>query len=217
MMCYYVSNSLTKKEMKDSFGVEYSGGDFKGSDFVNGYSFPKTPIIIDENQTEAILGDWGLIPDWSKDRDIQKMTLNARLETLVEKPSFKNYTQNRCLVLVNGFYEWKWLDSKGKKKEKYFIQLENDDQPFALGGIYNIWKDERTDEILTSFSIVTSDANELMAEIHNTKDRMPLVLSKAAEKAWLSEKPTDDFRFPNYDPNLKALNLEEPPFMESLF
>ena len=216
-MCYYVSNSLTKKEMKDAFGVEYSGAEFKGSDFLNGYSFPKTPIILDENQNEAILGNWGLIPAWSKDRVIQKMTLNARLETLDEKPSFKNYVQNRCLVLVNGFYEWKWLDSKGKKKEKYFIQLENGNQPFALGGIYNIWKDENTEEILTSFSIVTSDANELMAEIHNTKDRMPLVLTKAAENGWLSEKATADFSFPNYDPKLKAICLEDPPIMQSLF
>lgn len=216
-MCYYVSNSLTKKEMKDTFGVEYSGAEFKASDFLNGYSFPKTPIITDENPYEAILGDWGLIPFWSKDREIQKVTLNARLETLSEKPSFKNYVQNRCLILVKGFYEWKWLDSKGKKKEKYFIQLDNGNQPFALGGIYNIWEDENTQEILTSFSIVTSDANELMSEIHNTKDRMPLVLSKAAEKAWLSEKSTDDFRFPNYNPNLKAINLENPPMMESLF
>lgn len=216
-MCYYVSNSLTKKEMKDSFGVEYSGTPFKGSDFVNGYSFPKTPIITDENQDHAILGDWGLIPGWSKDRNIQKATLNARLETLPEKPSFKKYTQNRCLVLVNGFYEWKWLDSKGKRKERYFIKLDNNDQPFALGGIYNLWEDEETNELLTSFSIVTSDANELMSEIHNTKDRMPLVLTKAAEKAWLSEKSTDDFKFPNYDPKLKALNLGGQPFMESLF
>ena len=216
-MCYYVSNSLTKKEMKDAFGVEYSGPDFKGSDFVNGYSFPKMPVIIDEDLDRAILGDWGLIPEWSKDRDIQKVTLNARLETLQEKPSFKNYMQNRCLILVNGFYEWKWLDSKGKNKEKYFIQLDNGNQPFALGGIYNLWKEETTQEFLTSFSIVTSDANELMSEIHNTKDRMPLVLSKAAGKAWLSKKPTDDFKFPNYDPKLKAINLEKPPFMERLF
>ena len=112
--------------------------DFKGSGFLNGFTNPKMPVIIDENPDEAILGDWGLIPFWSKDRKIQKMTLNARIESLTEKPSFKNSVSNRCLVLVNGFYGWKWLDSKGKNKEKYFIQLDNGDQPFALGGIYNI-------------------------------------------------------------------------------
>ena len=84
-MCYYVSNSLTKKEMKDTFGVEFSGGDFKGSSFVNGFTFPKTPIILDNQPEEAILGDWGLIPFWAKSKDVRKMTLNARIETLEEK------------------------------------------------------------------------------------------------------------------------------------
>ena len=207
-MCYYISNNLTKKEIKDSFGVEYNAPAYKGSGFLNGFSFPKTPIIMDENPDEAILGDWGLIPFWATNRDIQKMTLNARIDTLPEKPSFKNSVSNRCLVLVNGFYEWKWLDSKGKNKEKYFIQLDNGNKPFALGGIYNIWTDKATNETLTSFSIVTSNANELMSEIHNTKDRMPLILSKEAEEAWLSDRPVGDFAFPHYNPQLVALNLD---------
>ena len=104
-MCYYVSNSLTKKEMKDTFGVEFSGGDFKGSGFVNGFTFPKTPIILDNQPEEAILGDWRLIPFWANSKDVRKMPLNARIETLKEKPSFKNSVHNRCLILVNGFYE----------------------------------------------------------------------------------------------------------------
>ncbi|MFC6269626.1 SOS response-associated peptidase [Frigoriflavimonas asaccharolytica] len=206
-MCYYVSNNLTKKEIKDSFGVEMNA-EFKGSDFLNGFSQPKMPIIIDENREEAILGDWGLIPSWAKDRSPQKMTLNARIDTLSEKPSFKNSISNRCLVLVNGFYEWKWLDSKGKNKEKYFIQLDNGNQAFALGGIYNIWTDKNTNEILTSFSIVTSNANELMSEIHNTKDRMPLVLTQKASESWLSERSVEEFAFPNYNPALLAINLD---------
>ncbi|QOW10286.1 SOS response-associated peptidase [Kaistella flava (ex Peng et al. 2021)] len=216
-MCYYISNNLTKKEIKDSFGVEYNGPEFKASGFVNGFSYPKTPIIMDEHPEEAILGDWGLIPFWAKNRDVQKMTLNARIETLTEKPSFKNSVSNRCLVLVNGFYEWKWLDSKGKNKEKYFITLDNGNKPFALGGIYNIWTDKNTNETLTSFSIVTSNANELMAEIHNSKDRMPLVLSKEAEKNWLSDRPIDDFAFPHYDPALIALNLDSSSSPKTLF
>lgn len=216
-MCYYVSNSLTRKEMKDSFGVNYDGPDFKGSEFTNGFAFPKSPIILDENPDDAILGDWGLIPTWGKDRDLQKSTLNARIDTLTEKPSFKNSVSNRCLVLVNGFYEWKWLDYKGKNKEKYFIHLDNNNQPFALGGIYNIWTDENSGETLTTFSIVTSNANPLMSEIHNTKDRMPLVLSKEAEEAWLSERAVDNFAFPNYNPDLIAVNLDSSSTQLTLF
>ncbi|WP_226064717.1 SOS response-associated peptidase [Kaistella polysaccharea] len=216
-MCYYVSNQLTRKEMKDTFGVTYEGPDFQGSEFTNGFSYPKTPIVLDDNPDEAILGDWGLIPVWAKDRNMQKSTLNARIETLVEKPSFRDSVSNRCLVLVKGFYEWKWLDSKGKKKEKYFIHLDNGEEPFALGGIYNIWTDEETEETLTSFSIVTSNANELMAEIHNTKDRMPLVLSKEAEEAWLSDRSIDNFAFPNYSPDLIAINLDVAGSQPTLF
>ncbi len=216
-MCYYVSNSLTRKEMKDSFGVDYSGPDYAGSTFTNGFSFPKSPIIVDENPEEAILGDWGLIPPWAKDRKMQKSTLNARIDTLGDKPSFKHSVTNRCLVLVNGFYEWKWLDITGKKKEKYYIKLKNKDQPFSLCGIYNIWTDRETGETLTSFSIVTSNANEMMAEIHNTKDRMPLVLSKEAEESWLSAREVEDFAFPNYSPNLVAVNLDEGSSQPTLF
>lgn len=216
-MCYYVSNQLTRKEMKETFGVTYEGPDFQGSEFTNGFSYPKTPIVLDDNPDKAILGDWGLIPVWAKDRNMQKSTLNARIETLVEKPSFRDSVSNRCLVLVKGFYEWKWLDPKGKKKDKYFIHLDNGEEPFALGGIYNIWTDEETEETLTSFSIVTSNANEFMAEIHNTKDRMPLVLSKEAEEAWLSDRSIDNFAFPNYSPDLIAINLDVAGWQPTLF
>ena len=216
-MCYYVSNQLTRKEMKDTFGVSYEGPDFQGSEFTNGFSFPKTPVILDENPDIAVLGDWGLLPWWAKDRAPQKNTLNARIETLAEKASFKDSVSKRCLVLVHGFYEWKQLDAKGKKKEKYFIRLNNGEKPFALGGIYNFWTDPKTNELLTSFSIVTSGANEFMSEIHNTKDRMPLVLAKSAEEAWLSERSVDDFAFPNYDPDLVAINLDASSTQLSLF
>jgi len=217
-MCYYVSNQLTRKEMKDAFGVTYEGPDYQGSEFTNGFSFPQTPVILDDNRTEAVLGDWGLVPAWAKDRTLQKSTLNARIETLTEKPSFKDSVSHRCLVLVKGFYEWKQLDAQGKRKEKYYIRLDNGEKPFALGGIYNFWTDPQTNEMLTSFSIVTSGANELMSEIHNTKDRMPLVLAKDAENAWLSDHTLEDFAFPHYNPSLIAVNLDAgSPTQLSLF
>lgn len=201
-MCYFISNNVTEKEIKESFGVVYNGPTYKGSNFVNGFAHPNTPIILDDNRNEAILGNWGIIPPWAKNRDGQKMTLNARIETIGEKSSFKASIEKRCLVIVNGFYEWKWLDTKGKEKEKYFIQLNNDKKPFALGGIYNVWTDKVSGEQLTTFTIVTTQANELMSEIHNTKHRMPMVLSKKVEKAWLDDRNIDDFAFPHYNPSL---------------
>lgn len=149
--------------------------------------------------------NWDLVPYWAKYRNIQKATLNARIETIGEKPSFKNSVNNRCLILVNGFYEWKCLDSKGKETQRHFIQLDTEDDAFALGGIYNQWIDKTTGEELTSFSIVTTDANKLNGRIHNTKQRMPLVLSIQAREAWLNDVHYKEFAYPNYDPNLRAI------------
>ncbi len=216
-MCYYVDNNLTKKEIKNSFGVRFNSPDFQGSEFTNGFTFPKTPVILNQNLGEAVLADWGLIPFWAKSVEQRKSTLNARIETLLQKKSFAHAASQRCLVLVNGFYEWKWLDSKGKRKEKYFIRLNNNSQPFALGGIYDFWWNKETDVQILSFSIVTSDANELMSEIHNTKDRMPLVLTKDAEKVWLENQPLEEFLYPNFNPDLLVKNCDEPTGQLALF
>jgi putative SOS response-associated peptidase YedK len=75
-----------------------------------------------------------LIPAWAKDKTIQQYTLNAKIETLNEKPSFKNNIKNRCLVIADGYYEWQWLDPKGKNKQKYLITLTSE-EPFAFAGI----------------------------------------------------------------------------------
>ena len=201
-MCYYVDAKLSVNQIKDAFGVLYSGPQYEGSSFTNGFSHPDIPIILDENPGEALLGNWGIIPSWAKNRESQKMTLNAKIETIAEKPFFKASVDRRCLVLVNGFYEWKWLDAKGKSKERYYIQLDNGGEPFALGGIYNIWQDKETNEVLTTFSIITTEANEIMAEIHNTKHRMPLILDRSISKSWLEDQPLENFAFPHYDPKL---------------
>lgn len=205
-MCFYINNKLTKKEVEDNFNAKYIEDNFTGSSFVNGFSHPNTPIIIDENSDEIVLGNWGIIPFWSKDRAIQKSTLNAKIETIAEKPSFKSSVNKRCLVLVKGFYEWRWLDEKGKEKEKNFITLA-DEEVFALGGIYNIWTDKITGEELKTFSIVTTEANELMAHIHNTKHRMPVVLNKDIRNDWLKDRNIQDFAFPNYEANLNAFAI----------
>ena len=105
---------------------------------MNGFDFPKTPIITNENPEIIELYNWGLIPDWSKSEDIRALTLNAKIETIHEKPSFKNIVNQRCLVLANGFYEWQWRDSKGKNKVKYEIGIENDEL-FAFAGLYSHW------------------------------------------------------------------------------
>ena len=198
------------------YNVGYEGKDFEAQDFLNGYSHPLVAVILDENPTVATSANWGLIPSWAKDRTIQKQTLNAKIETISEKPSYRNYYNNRCLVLVKGFYEWKWMDGKGKVKQKHFLTLP-DTKVISLGGIYSTWTEEESGELLTTFSIVTTEANELMTEIHNTKHRMPIVLTKAMEKEWLTERDIQDFAFPNHEADLLAVNLDEPSPQLTLF
>lgn len=215
-MCYYVDLKLTKNEIKEIYGVETDHAEYKESSFVNGFAHPQIPVIIDETPDLLSTASWGLIPFWAKDRTIQKQTLNAKIETIKEKPSFKNNFNKRCLVLVNGFYEWKWLDEKGKQKNKHFLTVK-DQQIFSLGGIYSNWTDKATGEEITTVSIVTTQANELMAEIHNSKHRMPIVLHHNVEKQWLSGKDIENFAFPNHESELLAINLDNQQIQTELF
>ena len=132
--------------------------------------------------------------------------MNAKIETIHEKPSFKNIVSQRCLVLANGFYEWQWRDSKGKNKVKYEIGIENDEL-FAFAGLYSHWINNATNETVNTFTILTTEANPLMAEIHNIKKRMPIILRPEDEINWLQNKKIEDFSYP-YDVNLVAKNLD---------
>lgn len=153
---------------------------------VSAFAFPKIPVLTAENTKEISILNWGLIPRWSKDLnqafEMRKNTLNARAETIFEKPSFRNSIQNkRCLIFVNGFYEWREIN---KKKYPYFIHLK-EQHTFALGGIYESWVDKETGEIINTCSVVTTEANALMSMIHNSKKRMPLIFDKEHMNEWI--------------------------------
>lgn len=199
-MCYYVDNFLTKTEISKTFkvGMEPDLEYTKEEEF-SAFKHQSTAIIIDENPIVATLGKWGLMPIWAKD-DFWKQTLNAKIETITELNSFKNAHQNRCVLLCKGIYEWKWLDGKGKMKEKYKIFTESSDV-FSLGAIYEIYQNEIT------FSVVTTKANDLMKEIHNVKQRMPIILENGMEKDWLTNPDITQFTYQNYNPKLRAENL----------
>lgn len=176
---------------------------FLQSNYIVGFEYLNVPVILDTTpQIISTNYHWGLVPSWSKDLDFRKNTLNARIETINEKPSFKNIVQNRCLVVASSFFEWRWLDEKGKQKEKY--QIHNcDSESFAFAGLYDSWTDTRTGEIYNSFSIVTTEADQQMKFIHNHKGRMPIMLNIGDEKAWLDvDNKVDDFAFPKYQPRL---------------
>ena len=192
-MCFNIRINKDPEYIKGRFRARFEPVDwFQKQTTINGFTFPKTPVIA-HNKPDVIQPfTWGLIPFWAKDNTIQQYTLNAKIETLAEKPSFKNSINKRCLVIADGFYEWQWLDPKGKKKQKYLITLPNDEL-FAFGGIWSEWVNKATGEILNTYTIVTTQANELMSEIHNSKKRMPVILTPENESDWLKGADTKEF------------------------
>jgi putative SOS response-associated peptidase YedK len=128
---------------------------------------------------------WGLIPSWAKDESIGSRMINARAETLAEKPSFKNLLRrHRCLVVADGFYEWR---AEGRSKTPMYITLA-DGQPFAFAGLWDLWKSPDGSEV-RSCTIVTTEPNELMASIHN---RMPAIMRPGAYEDWLNPQLRDE-------------------------
>lgn len=204
-MCFHSKKSKEAKTVEKRFKAKIEQLDiFNQQQYYNGFTFPKTPVIIDENPDVIQMYNWGLLPKWAKDVSFRKNTLNARIETIKEKPSFRNSVNKRCLIIADGFYEWKWLDSAGKKKEKYLISLPNEEL-YAYGGIYSEWVDKETGEIINTYSIVTTEANPLVADIHRKK-RMPIILKQEDEKNWLMGEEILNYALP-YSCDLIAVKL----------
>lgn len=185
-MCYSVQQKATIKELTEKFNAGFQLPQlYSPKDVINGFDFPLLPVLTTADTTMFQFMNWGLIPHWAKDAEIRKNTLNAKLETIEEVSSFKDVVENRCILPVTGFYEWKWLDSKGKRKEKYVIQTE--DKVFGLAGLHSKWMNPKNGEIVESFSLLTTAANEIMAEIHNIKKRMPLIMDADQSIKWLKK------------------------------
>lgn len=187
-MCFHSKQSQSAQTLEKRFKATFEPNAHYQPSIYNGFQFPKTPIISNQQTSTIQLFHWGLIPTWAKDEEMRKNTLNARIETIAEKPSFRNLLHQRCLVLVDGFYEWQWLDTQGKSKQKYLIHMP-EEKPFALAGLWNEWVNQQTGEVWNTYTILTTEANELMSEIHNTKKRMPVVVREEGEVDWLSGAP----------------------------
>ena len=145
-------------------------------------------VIRRNRQTGAVsLGPlrWGLIPHQCQDPKGGREPINAKCETVATLPTFRDaYHRRRCIVPVDGFFEWKAI--KGQKaKQPYAIAMKNG-EPFGIGGLWENWKDPNTGEWIRTFAIITTPANETVAEIHN---RMPLILAPTDYVSWLSDEP----------------------------
>lgn len=215
-MCFHTIQTKLALQIEKRFDAKIKEqNSFATHEHVNGFKFPKTPIISNENLSLIEHYNWGLIPQWSKSDAIKAMTLNAKIETINQKVFFKNIINQRCLIIANGFYEWQWLDSKGKNKIKYKIGLLNEEL-FAFAGLFSHWIDPTTGAIRNTYTIVTTEANPLMAEIHNIKKRMPIILHPEDEIKWLNLDPIGIFAYP-YSVDLVTTKLSNDPTPLSLF
>jgi putative SOS response-associated peptidase YedK len=145
---------------------------------------PSQPVLAltNEGGRDAELLRWGLIPAWAREASIGDRMINARAETLAEKSSFRNaFKRRRCAIFADGFYEWKKPEGPGPKIPLYIRLREG--QPFAMAGLWEVWKDKTADTWIRSCTIVTTSPNGFMAPIHN---RMPVILDGPALDRWLT-------------------------------
>lgn len=186
-MCYTIEKNLTREQLEKRFQGEFKPNrPYSPGKRVSAFTLPEVPVILQSERSKIDLLTWGLIPFWAKDAEVannmRTMTFNAKAETLTKKTSFRHtIARQRCLVLTNGFYEWQ---HRGKLKAPYFISLKND-IAMPMAGLSDSWTNQETGEVINSFTIVTTAANPLMEQIHNTKKRMPVIFFPEQEELWL--------------------------------
>jgi len=181
-MCGRYSFILEDEMIRERFGVTVRSAIYKAR--YNCAPTQKLAVISNENPGELSLYRWGLIPSWAKDISIGNKLINAKSETILEKPAFKNsFRSKRCLVLSDGFYEWK----KGIVKTPFRI-TRRDGSAFAMAGIWDRWINPEGEEI-RSFAILTTRPNSLMEKIH---DRMPVILDRETEKKWIENSSPEN-------------------------
>lgn len=184
-MCFNVKMTADSLKLENRYGVKAQlAFDGAGEGMIKGFDHPSMAVLNSNGLSRA---RWGLIPAWTADRSaalqIQNQTLNAKVETVFDKPSFSRAIhKGRCIVPVQSFYEWQ---HQGRHKIPFEI-LATQDEFLSLAGICETWISPQTQTPVHSFSILTCAANELMSTIHNTKKRMPLIIAPDQIDPWLS-------------------------------
>lgn len=204
-MCYHASFSFNQFQLAERYKIaveEIPNGSTLPQPYANGFSFPVLPVISGSDKPKISWMQWGLIPYWTKGSEeaskIRVMTLNAKAETLHEKPAFRHTLKSkRCIIPMSAFFEWREI-----QKQKYPYCVESTESIFSVAGIYDEWTDKGSGEVVPTFAVVTAPANPLMEQIHNSKKRMPLILSAEHENLWLQK----DFEHAVLETELKQLS-----------
>jgi len=211
-MCYHYALTKGMENVLKNLTLDWEIP-FEPVYHASGFTFPAMPVITSQEPGRVQAYTWGLIPHWTASlaeaQKLRTQTLNARSESVFEKPAFRSYIpKRRCLVLADGFFEW--MDFQ-KKKYPHFISAA-EGALFAFAGIYSHWTEPETGELFRSFAILTTAANPLMAKIHNSKERMPVILPQQAWNGWLdpglSREQIEALLHPCPDNFLKAHTID---------
>ena len=203
-MCFHNALTVDARRLKNRYRADFAPGTtFQPVYHAAAFAHPAWPVITNTTPATFRLFRWGLVPSWIKGpaeaNDIRRLTCNARAETVLVKPSFAQPARRqRCLVPSTGFFEWQAV---GKRKIPWFIHGV-DTPVFSMAGLWDAWTDPATGSVLHTFTIITTAANAFMAVIHNTKFRMPLILTPETESLWISDTA---------DPRAVAIVLQSVP------
>ncbi len=210
-MCYSVKTKFRMKEAEKVFDAHYDGSAVEAEETITGFDNPSLAIISDENLNLITAAEWGLNPSIRESVKNATVGLNARAETLENVNLFKTDVDKHCVLLVSAYYEWQHV-TVGRKTQKVKHEITMANLPvFALAGIYSVYGGQKY------FTVVTTEANKLMEQIHNTKKRMPIALSPAAAEEYLAGQSIHEFELSNYNPKLRAENLEPEKVPPGLF
>ena len=188
-MCFTVNVNLIREELENRYGATLIDPDkYRPSYYYHAFGLPQIPAICSPEPDKIKLLQWGLIPSWTRSLEdantIRYKTFNARAESIDKKPSFSaSVRSKRCIIPVSGFFEWQHA---GKEKIPWYI-FHHENDILSIAGLYDEWIESKTGEKYCTFSIITTDANDLMAEIHNSAKRMPVIFDRTAEAVWTEQ------------------------------
>ena len=199
-MCYHKSQTNSIDYLAEYYSASYSDlmAELYHTHYhENGFDFLPSAIITSENKQELLPFNWGLIPWWTKGLDaglkLRVQTLNCISEEMYDKPAFRDAAKEgkRCLIPCSGFFEWRWMDEKGKSKVPYYVSLPGKNL-FSIAGLYSTFRDRTTDQRYPTYTVLTTRANTLMEKIHNSKRRMPVIIPREYEQDWLNPNLSQD-------------------------
>jgi putative SOS response-associated peptidase YedK len=186
-MCGRFTLTLNTNDLQEELHIGDFPPNWGGSRFNIAPSQP-VAVVADATSRDVEMMRWGLVPSWAKDVSIGNKLINARAETLMEKPSFRNaFQKRRCLILADGFFEWQKQENKRAPTVPYYFQRAGR-KPFAFAGLWEFWRSPEG-EPLRSCTLITTTANDLVAPVH---ERMPVMLTGETCWDWLQLTGTED-------------------------